>query len=53
MKTDIRGANNLKIDSLFISNGVHKSEFKNDQELKALFQKYKVNSNFVQPELCW
>jgi len=53
LKTDIRGANNLKIDSLFISNGVHRSEFKNDQELKALFQKYKVNSNFVQPELCW
>ena len=53
LKTDIRGANNLKIDSLFISNGVHRSEFKNDQELKALFEKYKVNSNFVQPELCW
>ena len=28
LRTDIKGANNLNIDCLFISNGVHRDEFK-------------------------
>ena len=33
LRTDIKGANNLNIDSLFIYNGVHRNEIKNDEEL--------------------
>ena len=34
LRTDIKGANNLNIDCLFISNGVHRNEFKNISELE-------------------
>jgi HAD superfamily hydrolase (TIGR01459 family) len=53
LNTDIKGANEMKIDSIFISNGVHRSEFKQDDELHELLNKYKVNSNYYQPELIW
>ena len=53
LRTDIKGANNLNIDSLFIYNGVHKNEIKNDQELPALLKRYKVKTNFFQKELKW
>ena len=53
LNTDIKGANNLNIDSLFISSGVHRSEFTNNYELENLFKKYKVKSKFFQSELCW
>ena len=51
--TDIKGANNMKIDSIFISNGVHRSEFKQESELNNLSSKYKVSFNYYQPELIW
>jgi len=51
--TDIKGANNLNIDSIFISNGVHRNEFKNENELQKLLEKYKVKANYFQPELTW
>jgi len=53
LKTDIKGANNLKIDSVFITNGIHKSEFKNANELESLLTKYKVQANYFQSELTW
>jgi HAD superfamily hydrolase (TIGR01459 family) len=53
LRTDIKGANNLNIDSIFISNGVHRDEFKNNIELDNLFNKYKVTANYYQPELIW
>ena len=53
LNTDIRGANNMKIDSIFICNGVHRSEFKQEDELSELYNKYKVNSVYYQPELVW
>ena len=53
LRTDIKGANNLNIDSLFIYNGVHKNEIKNDQELPALLKRYNVKTNFFQKELKW
>ena len=43
-RTDIQGANNL-IDSIFITNGVHRDEFTSDNELN-LLEKYKVNKLF-------
>jgi len=53
LNTDIKGANNMKIDSIFISNGVHRSEFNQESELNELAKKYKVNANYYQPELIW
>ena len=53
LNTDIKGANNMKIDSIFISNGVHRSEFMEDNELSDLSKKYKVKFNYYQSELGW
>ena len=53
LRTDIKGANNLKKDCLFISNGVHRNEFKNNLELSKLLDRYKVKANFFQKELQW
>jgi len=53
LNTDVRGANNMNIDCIFISNGVHRSEFKNESELQALSAKYEVNANYYQPQLIW
>ena len=53
LRTDIKGANNLKIDCIFISDGVHIKEFNNFSELKKLLEKYNVNADFFQRELKW
>jgi HAD superfamily hydrolase (TIGR01459 family) len=53
LNTDIKGANNMNIDSIFISNGVHRSEFKNENELNILSLKYKVEASYFQPQLIW
>ena len=41
------------IDSIFIFNGVHRSEFERESDLGELYKKYKVSSNYYQPELAW
>ena len=53
LRTDIKGANNLNIDCIFISDGVHREEIKNVLELDKLFEKYKVTANFFQKQLEW
>jgi ribonucleotide monophosphatase NagD (HAD superfamily) len=53
LRTDIKGANNLNIDSLFIYNGVHRNEIKNDEDIPALLKRYNVKTNFFQKELKW
>ena len=53
LRTDIKGANNLNIDCIFISNGVHRDEYKDNSELKTLLKKYKVKANFFQKEFKW
>ena len=53
LRTDIKGANNLKIDCIFISDGVHIKEFNNFSELNKLLEKYEVNANFFQRKLKW
>ena len=53
LNTDIKGANNMNIDSIFILNGVHCSEFKKESELVDLSIKYKVKVNYYQPQLIW
>ena len=53
LRTDIKGANNLKIDCIFISEGVHRKEFNNFSELNKLLEKYSVKANFFQKQLKW
>ena len=53
LRTDIKGANNLNKDCLFISDGVHRDEFNNKLELEKLINKYKVTVNYFQNELEW
>ena len=53
VRTDIKGANNLNKDCLFISDGVHRDEFNNKLELEKLINKYKVTVNYFQNELKW
>ncbi|MDC1212299.1 TIGR01459 family HAD-type hydrolase [Pelagibacteraceae bacterium] len=53
LRTDIRGANNLRKDCLFISNGVHRNEFNNNLELEKLLNKHRVKINYFQKELQW
>ena len=48
LRTDIKGANNLNIDSLFIYSGVHRNELKKDKELSALLLRYGVRANYFQ-----
>ena len=55
IRTDIKGANNMKLDSLFITNGVHRDEFMN-LELKnydKILEKYKTKTNYYLEKLTW
>ena len=52
LNTDIKGANNLNLDSIFITSGVHRSELVKNR-ISYLLEKYKVTIKFFQKELCW
>ena len=55
IRTDIKGANNMKFDSLFITNGVHKHEFLHLplQNYDKILEKYGTKTNFYQERLIW
>ena len=53
LRTDIKGANNLDKDCLFISDGVHRNEFNNSSDLKKILIKNKVRANYFQKQLQW
>ena len=55
LNTDIRGANNMHYDSLFIKNGIHNNEFKNlkPADFDEIFIKYQVKINYYQNHLSW
>ena len=55
IRTDIKGANNMKFDSLFITNGVHKNEFSNllPENDDNILEKYKAKTNYYQEKLIW
>ena len=53
LRTDIKGANNLNIDCIFISKGVHRNEYNEISDLNILLKKYNVKANFFQTELKW
>jgi len=53
LNTDIKGANNLNLDSLFITGGIHRSEYKNENDLEILLKQYKVTTQYFQQNLSW
>ena len=53
LNTDIKGANNMKLDSLFITSGIHKSKIKNDKDIEKLLNKHDVSINYFQSDLTW
>ena len=55
IRTDIKGANNMNFDSLFITNGIHKNEFLNlsPQRYDKILEKYGVKTNYYQERLTW
>tara|TARA_B100001123_G_C15214211_1_gene988523 strand:+ start:170 stop:988 length:819 start_codon:yes stop_codon:yes gene_type:complete len=55
IRTDIKGANNMKFDSLFITSGIHKDEFLNLklENYEKILEKYGVKTNYYQERLTW
>ena len=55
IRTDIKGANNMKFDSLFIKYGIHKNEFLNMklEKCEKILKKYGVETNYYQERLTW
>ena len=55
IQTDIRGANKMKFDSLFVINGIHKNEFKKIpvENYDSVLKKYKTETNYYQERLSW
>ena len=53
--TDIKGANNMNLDSLLIIDGVHKMEFINEstKSYDNVLDKYEVKTNYYQEKLVW
>jgi len=55
IRTDIKGANKMKFDSLFIIGGIHKDEFSNIsiENYDKVLNQYQVKTNYYQERLCW
>ena len=55
IRTDIRGANKMKFDSLFITGGIHMNEFLDlpPQNYDKVLDKYKTKTNYYQERLIW
>ena len=55
IRTDIKGANNMKFDSLFVTHGIHKDEFINlpIKDYDKVLEKYKTKTNYYQEKLTW
>ena len=53
LRTDIKGANNLNLDCIFITDGVHRVELNKVSDLSNLLKTYNVKIDFFQKELTW
>jgi len=53
LKTDIKGANSMNLDSIFITGGIHKSKINSEEDLQELLKKHNVSANYFQKELTW
>ena len=52
LRTDIRGANNMNYDSLFITDGIHKKEIQKEG-IDNVLKKYNVKTTYYQSALKW
>ena len=52
LRTDIKGANNMNYDSLFITDGIHNKEVKKEG-VESILKKYGVKISYYQKELKW
>ena len=53
LKTDIKGANNMDLDSVFITSGIHRSKINNEEVIEKLLKEHNVSANYFQTELIW
>tara|TARA_Y100000590_G_scaffold15367_1_gene18461 strand:- start:1186 stop:2004 length:819 start_codon:yes stop_codon:yes gene_type:complete len=55
IRTDIKGANNMKFDSLFITGGIHKKEFLNlpKENYDKILKRYNTEADYYQERLSW
>ena len=53
LKTDIKGANNMNLDSIFITGGVHTNKINNEEIVEKLLKEHNVSANYFQKELTW
>jgi len=55
IRTDIKGANNMKFDSLFITQGIHKQEFDENsiENYDQILNRYEAKTNYYQEKLTW
>ena len=55
IRTDIVGANNMKFDSLLVTEGIHKKEFLDlsVENYDKVLSKYKASTNYYQKKLSW
>jgi len=55
IRTDIRGANQMNFDSLFITKGIHKDEFSNLslEDYDEILKKYNTKTNYYLENLIW
>ena len=55
LNTDIKGANLMNYDSLFILNGIHRDQFSSNNNLKLneILKKFNLNINDYQNQLKW
>ena len=55
IRTDIKGANNMNFDSLFITNGIHEREFVDlpIENYDKILEKYNTKTNYYQKKLIW
>ena len=51
LRTDVKGANNLKLDCIFITDGVHRDEISKISDLEKLSKHMMLKSTFFQKEL--
>ena len=55
IRTDIKGANEMNFDSLFITDGIHQSEFLNlnYESYDKILANYNAKTNYYQKKLIW
>ncbi len=53
LQTDIKGANLMRQDSIFITEGVHLKEIESSKNIENVFKKYNAHPKFIQNKLQW